>query len=161
TRKAVEAMDGELHVVSVERIAEEMRRMLTHGQRSAAIALLRDVGLLEHILPELKMANDPTTPACVGRDGVTAWLAAVTALGLLAEPRFPLALAVLLHAFVDGAGAWAIARRWKLSNDESRRVRWLVEQQVGLVGARQMPWSRLQPLLTHASSVDLLTMHEA
>ena len=161
TREAVEAMAGEVNIVSVERIAEEIRRMLTHGNRAVAIDLLREVRLLEQILPELTMANDPATPTAVGRDGVTAWLASVTALGLLAEPGFPLALAVLLHAFVDGPGAWAIARRWKLSNDESRRVRWLVEQQTGLVGARQMPWSRLQPLLTNAGSADLLALHEA
>ncbi len=160
TREAVEAMAREVGVVSIERIAEEMRRMLTHANRAASVNLLREVGLLEQILPELTMANDATTTA-VGRDGETAWLAAVTALGLLVEPRFPLALAMLLHAFVDGAGAWAIARRWKLSNDESRRVRWLVEQQTGLVGARQMPWSRLQPLLTGAGSEELLALHEA
>jgi poly(A) polymerase len=161
TREAVETMAGEVGVVSIERIAEEMRRMLTHVNRSAAVVLLREVGLLAQILPELTMANDAATTTSVGRDGAAAWLAAVTALGILVEPRFPLALAVLLHAFVDGPGAWAIARRWKLSNDESRRVRWLVEQQTGLVGARQMSWSRLQPLLTSASNLDLLAMHEA
>jgi tRNA nucleotidyltransferase/poly(A) polymerase len=147
TRAAVEAMGAEIGVVSIERISEEMRRMLTHRSRTTAVELLRSVGLLEQILPELSGSEfDP---------------AALAALHLLQEPTFPLALATLILPSVDAPGAWALARRWKLSNDESKRVQWLVEQQAALVGARQMSWSRLQPLLTSRGIDELIALHAA
>lgn len=161
TRDSVEAMAGEIGVVSVERIAEEMRRMLTHRSRASAVDLLRSVGLLDQILPELSTANDATAMTSIGRPGPAAWQAALAALHLLTEPSFSLPLAALIHPFVDGAGAWTLARRWKLSNDDSKRVRWLIENQTALVGARQMAWSRLQPLLTTSGIEDLIELHVA
>jgi tRNA nucleotidyltransferase/poly(A) polymerase len=147
TRTAIEAMAAEIDVVSIERISEEMRRMLTHRSRATAVELLRSVGLLDHILPEL--ASDNIDPA------------ALAALHLLHEPTFPLALATLILPSVDAPGAWALARRWKLSNDESKRVQWLVDRQVALVGAREMNWSRLQPLPTSRGIGELIALHAA
>jgi poly(A) polymerase len=161
TRNAVEAMAAEIGVVSVERIAEEMRRMLTHRTRAGAVDLLRSVGLLDQILPELATANDSATVTPVGRPGPVAWQAALASLHLLHEPRFALALAALIHPFVGGAAAWTLARRWKLSNDDSKRIRWLIENQTALAGARHLPWSRLQPLLTTDGIEDLLALHAA
>jgi poly(A) polymerase len=164
TREAVEAMAGQIAIVSAERIAEEMRRMLTHRSRATAVDLLRDVGLLAQILPELSMANDPEATTAAGRPADQAWLAALetlAALAVLREPSFALALAALIHPFVDGAGAWKLCRRWKLSNRDSARTRWLVEQHTALRNAREMPWSRLQPLLVSEGIDELVTLHEA
>jgi poly(A) polymerase len=153
TRQAVEAMADQIGVVSVERIAAEMQRMLIHGRRALAMELLRDVGLLAHILPELTAgeAGGPAAP----------WKQAMGTLKELIEPSFPLALAALLQPFVDGAEALAIGRRWKLSNDDIRRTVWLLEQRQALVGARQMKWSQLQPLLVSEGIQDLLALHSA
>ncbi len=161
TRDAVEAMAKEIGVVSVERIAEEVRRMLMHHSRAAAVDLLHDVGLLAEIMPEVAAANEPNRTTPIGFAGDRAWLAALEALSLLKEPSFMLAMATLVHPFLDAAGAWALARRWKLSNQESKRLRWLVEHQAALVGAADMPWSRLQPLLTSEGACELLSLHEA
>jgi hypothetical protein len=54
-----------------------------------------------------------------------------------------------------------VARRWKLSNSELDRARWLVGHQTSLAGAKQMPWSRLQPLLISAGIHDLVALDEA
>ena len=135
--------------------------MLTHGSRAAAIDLLRDVGLLEQILPELAVAGEPNAATHCGRPAADAWLASLAALGLLSEPTFPLALAVLLIPFCDAAGAFEIARRWKLSNQDSRRLRYLVEHQESLVGASQMRWSQLQPLLAGDAAEELIALHAA
>jgi tRNA nucleotidyltransferase/poly(A) polymerase len=147
TRTAIETMAGEIGVVSIERISEEMRRMLTHASRAAAVELLRSVGLLKHILPEL--SSDNSDPA------------ALAALHLLQEPTFPLALAMLILPSVNAPDAWALARRWKLSNDESKRVQWLVDRQAALVDARTMSWARLQPLLVSKGIDELIDLHAA
>ena len=161
TRDAVEAMADQITVVSAERIAEEMRRMLMHRSRVAAVDLLRDVGLLAPILPELAMANEPDVATGAGQPADKAWLASLETLGALAEPSFPLALAALVRPFVDSQGAWNVCRRWKLSNRESAHTRWLVEHQNALHGAGSLAWSRLQPLLVSEGIVDLLALHEA
>jgi tRNA nucleotidyltransferase/poly(A) polymerase len=161
TREAIEAMASQIGVVSVERIADEMRRMLTDGSRAKAVDLLHDTDLLPQILPELIAANDAGVVTVTGIRGDAAWLAVLETMNLLKGPSFPLALAALLVPFVDLTGAKKIASRWKLSNHESRMLGWLIEQQVALAGAEQMPWSRLQPLLIHDGAGDLVALHAA
>ncbi len=161
TRDAIEHMASQIGVVSVERIADEMRRMLMHDSRAKAVDLLHEVDLLPQILPELDAANDAAATTAAGMRGDVAWLAALATLDLLSEPPFPLALAALLVPFVDSAAARGLAARWKLSNHESRSLCWLVEQQAALVEAEQMAWSRLQPLLVHDGAEDLIALHAA
>ena len=51
TRAALRAMAGQITGVSVERIAQELRRMLVHSSRVEAMNLALDTGLLAAILP--------------------------------------------------------------------------------------------------------------
>jgi poly(A) polymerase len=53
TRDAIKAMADQITVVSAERIAAEMRLMLVHPRRARALELLRELGLLKIILPEV------------------------------------------------------------------------------------------------------------
>jgi len=159
TREAIERMASQIGVVSVERIADEMRRMLTHDSRAKAVDLLHDLDLLPQILPELNAANDGDANTATGMRGDAAWLAALATLNLLSEPSFPLALAALLVPFVEATAVRKLAARWKLSNQETRSLCWLAEQQTALSGAEQMPWSRLQPLLVHDGASDLIALH--
>ena len=161
TLQAVEAMASQLPVVSVERIAAEMRLMLVHARRAQAIDLLRDVGLLAIVLPEFAAANDPRACTPAGRAGHDAWLTTLEVLGVLVEPTFPLALAALLHAFVDAKLANSIGRRWKLSNLDIARTTWLVENQNALAGAGHLAWSQLQPLLAADGAAELIALERA
>jgi hypothetical protein len=84
----------------------------------------------------------------------------------LNEPSFPLALATLLSAAAPAdlrAGRWteSICRRWRLSNKETERTRWLVEHRASLVEACSMPWPRLQRLLIREGIDELIALHEA
>jgi poly(A) polymerase len=158
TRQALEAMVEEIRVVSAERIAAEMRLMLVHRRRASAVTLLHEVGLLKVVLPELAMANRDGETTAVDRPAEAAWLESLETLDALAESGFPLALAALLHSFVDGPGAVEICRRWKLSNDDTKRVRWLLDHQAALADAQNAPWSRLQPILTRKGSEDLVAL---
>ncbi len=54
TKAAVKAMAGKVLSVSPERIAAELETMLSGGYSSTAFALLKEVDLLRHVLPEVE-----------------------------------------------------------------------------------------------------------
>jgi poly(A) polymerase len=160
TRQALEAMAPQVTVVSAERIAAEIRLMLVHESRAGAMALVSEVGLLAAVLPEMSMAGNAGVLTAIGRPAYEAWAATLAVLERLAECNFPTALSALLHAFVDPAGVEAICRRWKLSNRDTQRTRWLVENKSTLAGARHMAWPKLQRVLIAEGIDDLLHLHE-
>lgn len=161
TRDALEAMASQVTVVSVERIALELRLMLVHRSRVQAMIQLRDTRLLEVVLPELAVADRPAATTATGRPADEAWLETLEVLTVLVEPTFPLAFGGLLHAFVDPAATSAICRRLKLSNHETQSTRWLVANQHALVDARHAPWPKLQRLLTTRGIEELVALHDA
>ncbi|MDZ4685900.1 MAG: CCA tRNA nucleotidyltransferase [Planctomycetaceae bacterium] len=146
TADAIRKMADQLHVVSAERIAQELRKMLVDPHRRRAIELCDDVRLLTVIFPEL-------------RDR-TAWERTLAMLSLLPAPAFELAFAVLLH-MLPAATVHAICRRLKLSNDESNRITWLVGQQNALREAATMSLARVKRLLSHPDRDDLLQLARA
>lgn len=147
TAAAVREMAGQLVVVSAERIAQELKKMLVDPHRRRAIELCEDVALLTIILPELD------------REGrhVEAHEATMRMLDLLEGPSFELALASLLHSLTSTV-AYEICRRLKLSNEESDRITWLVGHQDDLADAPQQTLARLKRTLTHAYRDDLITL---
>jgi poly(A) polymerase len=161
TREAVEEMAPQVTVVSIERIATEMRLMLVHPSRVRAMILMRETGLLDAVVPELTIVDRAGAVTATGRSADEAWVVTLEVLAVLVEPTFPLALAALLHAFVDPSGSDAICRRLKLSNRDSRRAGWLVANHNALLDARHAAWSRLQRLLTAEGIKELLALHEA
>ncbi|MCX7419422.1 MAG: CCA tRNA nucleotidyltransferase [Planctomycetia bacterium] len=170
TKAAVTEMASEIHVVSPERIAAELRRMLTDTHRHVAMELADEVGLLCEILPEVIEKNDADDgnddegqvpkPWLGGRQrkmedhgrGVSAETLAM--LRLLQQPSFELAFAVLAR-FAPDVGA--ICRRLRFSNDELDRVVWLVKQQAALRAADKLSLARLKRLLAHPFRDDLLS----
>lgn len=166
TREALEVMAPQVTVVSIERIAAELRAMLVHAGRVRSTILLRETGLLEAVLPEVAVVDTAVVETgdaltATGRKADEAWVRALEVLSTLHEPTFPLALAGLLHPFVDPSGVDALARRWKLSNADRQRTVWLVEHHTALLGARHAPWSKLQRLLVSQGSAELVTLSEA
>src|SRR5262249_44284896 len=53
TAAAVRAMADQITVVSAERIAEELRKLLAHPRRARGVRLLDELGLVKPLLPEL------------------------------------------------------------------------------------------------------------
>ena len=152
TLEAIRQMAGEIGVVSPERIAMEMRRMLVEPRRAEAVRMMLDTGLAEAILPEILPGDDAQ------RERLDRALAM---LERLPEPGFPLALGTLLAELVDPGSARRVGRRWRLSNSETNRVAWLVKHRAALREARAMRRSVLQPLLVAEGIEDLLALHEA
>ena len=152
TLAAIRQMAPQITVVSPERIAMEMRRMLVLPRRSRAIRLSLETGLASAILPEIVPSDEPQ------RRRLERTLAVFDR---LEQPGFPLALATILIPVVDRAAARKVCRRWRLSNPETARVGWLVEHHAALEEARSSPWSRIQKILIADGVDDLLAHNQA
>jgi poly(A) polymerase len=152
TRSAICEMASQIGAVSPERISVEMYRMLTEPSRVAAIRLLLATNLAEIVLPEIVPENDEQSQRLEQ---------ALSVLGQLKNPGFPLALAALLHTLSDPPGVEAVCRRWRLSNMVTDRTVWLVENHAAILEPQSMKWSALQPILIAAGIEDLLELMEA
>jgi poly(A) polymerase len=189
TAAAVREMAPEITVVSAERIADELRKMLAHRNRSWAMRQMDELGLLRHVLPEVEaeMKGLPQGPPTAPTGDL--WQHTLAVLDVLDGPRwpepapvsFPLAFAALLHdvgkkrAAVREADRYTFhghehmgkrlagiaGRRLKLSNAECDRVEWLVEKHQYLCDAPTMRASRLKPILVHPGIGELLALHRA
>ncbi len=165
TADAIREMAEEILVVSAERIAQELKRMLLDPHRRRAMRLTRDVGLLVVIVPEMT----PLLGDAADRPADDAWEQTLQMLSLLSDPSFELAAAVLLHAVPAGRrpeeSATAVAervrnicRRLRLSNHETDHIGWLVEHQHDLLDSPALPLSRLKRLMAHRHIGDLLAL---
>jgi len=159
TANAVREMSGDLSVVSAERIAQELRKMLVHRNRRRAVELSRDLGLLDVILPGWSTATTP--------DDET-----LTVLDRLESPSFALALAVLLQKLSNPpttnrkspnapATVRGHCRRLKLSNDEVESCLWLHAAQDDVLATHEMSDAELKQRLAHPLSTELLKWYAA
>jgi poly(A) polymerase len=152
TFDAVCRMAAQISVVSSERIAEEMRRLLVDPNRARGIQLLVETGLADAILPEIV----PHSQADRERLDLS-----LDVMDRLEEPSFPLTMAALLQGRVGPADAIRLGERLRFSNKESQRISWLLEHHGALEGARSKRWSATQKLLTADGADDLLDLAEA
>ncbi|MBI2827165.1 MAG: CCA tRNA nucleotidyltransferase [Planctomycetia bacterium] len=171
TLAAIREMAATIHVVSPERVAQEMRKMLAHTTRAEALGLLLETRLLAELLPELAALRGAT-------GGEKLWQHTLQVLAGLREADFALALAALVHALgeepralgslptAEGrakaiAAAKAICERWRLSNKEHDAATWLLAHHGLLAGAAPQRWSKLQPLLISPDIHELVALHQA
>lgn len=140
TADAIRAQASELVIVSAERIATELRRMLTLERRSLALELLRSTELLEVILPEIRSVDQ------------TEWEQTLAIVNRLPSPTFPQAFAALLRSLSSFPAerlqlAEAIGRRLKLSSEESGHMLRLLREEPLLRTASRLTWPQLQRLI--------------
>jgi poly(A) polymerase len=164
TRSALEAMASQINVVAAERIAQELRRMLVHPSRSAAMRVLMEVGLASAILPELiPLVGSPS--GLERRPGQDLWDHTLDVLDALPhDVSFPVALAALLHESGQGGEPGIVDRvadRLKLANTERDLACWLVAHHRALIEPQSIPVSRLKRLLAEPSIEALLLLHRA
>ncbi|MBS0205203.1 MAG: CCA tRNA nucleotidyltransferase [Planctomycetes bacterium] len=148
TASAVREMASQLVVVSAERIAQELKKMLVDPHRRRAMELCDSVCLLPLILPELNREL---------RDD-SAHELTLRMLALLDRPSFELALAALLHALPAKPVVYDICRRLKLSNEETDRITWLVGHQDDLANAPAQSLAQLKRTLAHPHRDELLSL---
>ncbi len=159
TLKAMREQAHEIVIVSAERIAAEMRRMLTHKHRARAVELLHYAELLDVILPEAKVLSpesDEVPNTCRGE----VWQRTLAILQALDRPSFAVALAVLLRELPTPQPSDDIAelagQRWRLARDEVTRAAWLIKYEALARQAHQLPWPRVQRVLIQDGASDLL-----
>ena len=148
TASAVREMASQLVIVSAERIAQELKKMLVDRHRRRAIELCDSVDLLPLILPELKSEL---------RD-LSSHELTLRMLDELQQPSFELALAVLLHSLPAKPVVYDACRRLKLSNEETDRITWLVAHQDDLANAPAQTLASLKRTLAHPYRDDLLSL---
>lgn len=154
TAAAVRQMASQLVIVSAERIAQELKKMLVDKHRRRAIELCEEVDLLPVFLPEL---NDTLRDAGFREQ-------TLRMMELLPDPSFELSLAALLHSLqavrtaTSAQTVETILRRLKLSNDEIQRIMWLVDHQDDLADAPALPLCRLKRTLSHEFRDDLIRL---
>ncbi len=157
TLAAVQQQSHQITVVSAERIAAELRRMLPHANRRRAVELLRESRLLAVILPELR----ETTADDGGQADDAPWQRTLRVLEHLYDPTFPMAFAALVReSFSVGAHhvpeVQQICRRLKLTNAERQETEFLLMHELPVRSATQVPWPRLQRILIQQHAPDLL-----
>jgi poly(A) polymerase len=158
TRAALERMTRLVKTVSPERIAAELRAMVSRPGRRQAIELLADTGLAADVLGEV---------AGSGTAAGAHWRKSAAIVGALDEPDLPLALAVLAEG--SGGGTDAVGRmaaRLRLSNREAKGAVWLTAAvaTLGRLGRAEivgLPRSRVQPWLAHEHAAGLADLLRA
>jgi poly(A) polymerase len=167
-------MAPQITVVSAERIADEMRRMLVPASRVRAVMLLRSTGLLAAILPEAEtIAAAERWPSEIAAKEFAANAGSaevelpptlpptLALLQAIETPTFPLALAALLHKATGERVGKTLGHRWRLARAETERLSWLLSNQNSLTGASQQKWSQIQPLLVHDGARKLVDFYAA
>lgn len=152
TAAAVREMAPEITVVSHERIAQELRRMLVDPHRRRAVELCDEVGLLAVVLPEL------TIKSVAFPSGTYEGELTLAMLSLLEAPSFELAFAALLHSLPARPTVREICRRLRFSNEETERIAWLVAHQDDLADAPSQTQARLKRTLAHPYRDDLIAL---
>jgi len=167
TAAAIKKLKDGLTQVSRERIRDEFLRILVDENRKRGMALLDELGLLEAIMPEATaMKGVPQEkPGHPGRDLFEHIL---RVLDLLKNPGEELAMAALLHDigkpeafrrsggknfnFHESIGAALTARilkRMKFSNEQIKRITWVVKKHMSLGQSFKMRLSTLKRLFAH------------
>lgn len=181
TDAGIRAMASQIKVVSAERIADELRKILTHASRVQGMNRLLDLGLADAILPEIvPMRGLPQgLPHAPTGDLWEHTMAVLDALD--SEVSFTLAMGALLHdvgkprtvgrtpdrytfyshEHVGARMAQVIAKRLKLSIAERDRIFWLVEKHQYLADAKLMRPSKLKTILIDPGIRELLALHRA
>lgn len=141
---------------SPERVRDEILKMLTTGRARQAIELLDETGLLPHVLPELVPMKGCEQPPEFHPEGdvyvhtlmLLEQLGACTptlALGALlhdvgkpATQTFEDRIRFNLHEKVGAVMARDFCRRYRLPNEVTDRVTWLVENHMRLAATPEM-----------------------
>ncbi|HEY6348613.1 MAG TPA: CCA tRNA nucleotidyltransferase [Candidatus Angelobacter sp.] len=179
TFQAIREMAPQIHHVSLERIRDEILKMLTEGRARRAFELLHQTGLLEQVLPEIKRMEGVQQPPQFHPEG-DVWVHTLLLLeGLPAGCSRTLALGTLLHdvgkpptfrvapdrirfdghAEVGTRMAEEICRRLRLSNDETEQVSALVANHMRFGEVKRMKQSTLKRFLRMRQFEEHLELH--
>jgi len=179
TAAAMRRLAGKTAVVSRERVRDELTRMLTEGHARRAFELLDETGLLAEVLPEVAKMKGVEQPPRFHPEG-DVWTHVLLVLEQL-EPGCAMTLAwgALLHDVgkpptfrrgpdrirFDGhvevgvAMVAEICRRFRFSNEETRRILALIENHMRFADAARMKASTLKRFFRLEGFEEHLALH--
>ena len=176
TLTAIQQLAPSILRASAERIRDELLKILTEGGARRAFELLDETGLLPNILPEIAAMKGVLQPQEWHPEG-DVFTHTLLVLELMKYPSVTLAMGALLHdagkpptqTFEDrirfnnhdkvGARmSEAICRRLRMSNEETVRIAWLVENHMRLAAAPEMRESKLKRFIRHEGFGELLEL---
>jgi poly(A) polymerase len=181
TFAAIKKLAHEIHVVSRERVRDELTRMLTEAHPRRAILLLDESGLLREVLPEISAMKGVEQPPEFHPEG-DVFVHTLLLLDNLPQPCPPaLAWGALLHDVGKPATfrrapdrirfdghvdvgvkmAEAICERLRFSNEGSAQVLALVENHMRFGHVSRMKESTLKRFLRMPSFDQHLALHRA
>jgi poly(A) polymerase len=181
TLAAIRRLAHEIHVVSRERVRDELTRMLTEGHARRAFLLLDESGLLQEVLPEISAMKGVQQPPQFHPEG-DVFVHTLLLLDNLPQPCPPaLAWGALLHDVgkpptfrvapdrirFDGhvevgvKMAEEICRRLRFSGDDSEHVLALVDNHMRFGHATRMSESTLKKFLRMPRFDQHLALHRA
>jgi poly(A) polymerase len=181
TWSAIQKMAGEIHVVSQERVRDELTKMLTEGHPREAFLLLEGSGLLREVLPEISGMKGVEQPPQFHPEGdvfvhtllllkhlphpcpaTLAWGALLHDVGK--PPTFRVApdrIRFDNHVKVGVKMAEEVCRRLRFSSDDTEQVLALVENHMRFGQAPLMNQSTLKRFLRMPYFEEHLALHRA
>ena len=179
TAAAIRAAAPRIVDISAERIRDELSRLLSEAQHAGdAVAVLRDLNLLEAILPEIAAMQGVDQPPEFHPEG-DVFRHTVIMLNLLHTTDVQLAWAVLLHdvgkpptaqlkegrwrferhANVGADAAKAILERLRFSSDDVSAISFMVGNHMRFVKVEDMRRSTLRRLVGAPTFTQELELH--
>jgi poly(A) polymerase len=181
TFAAMQKLAQQIDVVSLERVRDELTRMLTEGHGRRAFLLLDESGLLKQVLPEISAMKGVEQPAEFHPEGdvfvhtlllldnlpspcpmTLAWGALLHDVGK--PPTFRVAPDRIRfdgHVEVGVKMAEEICRRMRFSNDETEQILALVDNHMRFGHATRMKESTLKKFLRMPAFEEHLALHRA
>jgi len=173
TRRAIIQLAQNIHVVSAERIREELEKILTGTNPHIGVKLLDELRLLQEILPEVTGMKGVRQPENFHPEG-DVLVHTLLCLSKMQNPSWTLAMGVILHDIgktitfeesdrirfnlhekVGADMAARICDRLKTSNAEKDRIVWLVLKHLYFKDAQKMRLSKLKRLLAEEGYPEL------
>jgi poly(A) polymerase len=181
TFSAIQTLADQIHVVSRERVRDELSRMLTEGHARRALLLLDESGLLKPILPEISAMKGVEQPREFHPEGdvfvhtllvldnlpnpcpmTLAWGALLHDVGK--PPTFRVApdrIRFDNHVEVGVKMADEICRRLRFCNDDTEQILALVDNHMRFGHATRMKESTLKRFLRMPRFDEHLALHRA
>ena len=152
TLDAVQANAKHIVAVSAERIANEMRSMLSHANAAEALRLLMLAGLRKYVLSEFEETEE----------GETEWRSGLQIVNHLQSISFELVCAALLKGLPDSvSSAEKLSLRWKLANAEREQTVSLLTREAMIRQGNEQPWPQLQRALIKPFAMEAVTLANA
>jgi poly(A) polymerase len=181
TYDAIQRHAAEIHVVSRERVRDEITRMLTEGRAHRAFLLLDDTGLLAEVLPEISAMKGVEQPAEFHPEGdvfthtlmlldhlpqpcptTLAWGALLHDVGKPATfGRAPDRIRFDNHVEVGVKIAEVICRRFRFSSHDTQQILALVDNHMRFGHVSRMKESTLKRFMRLPAFDEHLALHRA